>query len=125
VVVPLTRADLKALSKESDDEDSGEETLVDDSESPLIDLPDKTERIILRNTARHRAMQINAAIGKDIWKRINRLEIKDNVAEDQALQVNHGLSLEVALKLFDLHDKRTIAPCQQVGRKRHDSVLRP
>ena len=134
--VPLTPADLRALSDEDDgndspdetlgDEDDGNdspnETLVDDSESPIHDVPMKMERIILRNTARHQAMQINAALGEDVWKEMDRLVIKDNVAEDQAVQVNHGTTIETFMFLVE-HQDRKIAARQKVTRAGHDSVL--
>jgi hypothetical protein len=105
----LTLADLKSLSNEGDGEDSGDETLVDESESPVRNGPIKTERIILRNEARNQALQINAALQEDIWKDINRLVIRDNVAEDQALQVNYGTTHEMTLLLLDRQDKRIAA----------------
>ncbi|CAO2651615.1 Nn.00g041850.m01.CDS01 [Neocucurbitaria sp. VM-36] len=112
--VPLTLADLRSLSSgendnNDDDEDSSDETLVDDSDSPQREIPLKTERIILRNTARQQALQINAALGEDIWKELNRLVIKDNVAEDQAVQVNYGIALEAAMVLLNVQDKRIAA----------------
>jgi hypothetical protein len=107
--VPLTPADLRALSDEDDGNDSSDETLIDDSESPIHDVPMKMERIILRNTARHQAMQINAALGEDIWKEIDRLVIKDNVAEHQAVQVNHGTTIETFMFLTDYQDRKIAA----------------
>ena len=113
--VPLTPADLRALSDDDDGNDSSDETLVDDSESPIHDVPMKMERIILRNTARHQAMQINAALGEDIWREMDRLVIKKNVAEDQAVQVNHGTTIETFMLLAEHQDRRIAA--------RHDSAL--
>lgn len=65
----------------------------------------KTERIIMRNLAHHQAIQINAALGEDIWKELGRLEIADNIAEDQAIQVNYGMSLEAFAFLADRQAK--------------------
>jgi hypothetical protein len=112
--VLLKLADLKALNKEDngDGEDSGEETVVDDSEtSPQEDFV-RTERIITRNTVRNQALQINAALEKDMWKEINRLTIQDNVAEDQSLQVNYAMSHKSISMLFDRQD-RVIAASRQ------------
>ncbi|KAH9875717.1 hypothetical protein IAQ61_003181 [Plenodomus lingam] len=120
--IPLTRADLKSLTEEDGDEDSGDETLVDDSEFPSKELPIKTERIILRNSARHQALQINAAAGEDIWKDISRLVIQDNVAEDQALQVNYGTTFKVTKYLLAEQNKRIAGSNRTMERKRHDSV---
>ena len=111
--VPLTRADLRSLGgsdNDSDsDEDSADETLVDDTESPQREMSLKTERIILRNTAQQQSIQINAALGEDIWKELNRLVIKDNIAKDQAVQLNYGTTLEAALLLLNIQDKRIAA----------------
>ena len=63
--------------------------------------------MILRNAARHQALQINAAVGEDIWRKIDRLVIEDNIAEDQAVQVNHGTELEVMM-MFLGHQERRI-----------------
>jgi hypothetical protein len=121
--VPLTKADLRALSRETDGDDSEDETLVDDTEAASRDVPVKTERIILRNATRHQAVQINAAIEKDIWQGISRLVIRDNVAEDQSLQVNHGTTLDVTMLLLELQGKRMGANQPRLEKKRHDSVL--
>lgn len=127
--VPLTLADLKSLNGEDDGEDSADETLVEDSDSKSDSTPKnqaKTERIILRNSARHQALQINAALGEDIWKGIDRLVIKDNVVQDQAVQVNHGTTLEAALLLLDRQDERIAAARQRASRaQRHDNVVGP
>ena len=107
--VPITEMDLRSLSKEGD-ESSEDETLVDDAEMSPRDLPIRTERIILRNIARNQSAQINAAIETDIWKDVNRLVIKDNVAEDQALQFNYGATLEITSLLLDRRDRLTTVP---------------
>jgi hypothetical protein len=115
-LVPLTADDIKALgndedsnsdSEGSDSENSLEETLVDDSEASAHDSSTKTERIIVRNTTRNQALQINCAIGDDVWSWINRLVIEDNVAEHQSMQFNHGMSLEVALAFMDRQQANT------------------
>lgn len=120
--VPLTLADIKALEKTeraaeindegegsgSDDEKDSAIELVDDestSQTPSL-LSVKTERIILRNTARHHAIQINAALGDDIWKELNRLVVKDNIAEDNAMQLNYGVTAEMGLRLLDIQSQR-------------------
>jgi len=90
----LTLADERFLSNPDSGEESGDETLVDDSETLPHYASEKTERIILRNVALHQALQINAALGKDIWKDTNRIVTKDNRAEDQSVQLNYGTSLE-------------------------------
>jgi hypothetical protein len=115
--VPLTLADLKALSNEAngEGEDSGDETLVDDTEMAPRDLPVKTERIITRNTARNQALQINAAVIEDLWKDVNHLKIHDNVAEDESTQVNYAMNREVFSMLVERRNKVVAAPRQKTA----------
>ncbi|KAI8930929.1 hypothetical protein NX059_011944 [Plenodomus lindquistii] len=123
--IPLTPADLRSLRNEHDDQGSDDGTLVDDSETPSPESVVKTERIIIRNVSRNQAIQINAAIGKDLWSSIDRLVVRDNVAEDDSMQFNHAMELDVALKLFACRDAPVMAVPQRPARKRHDSVLGP
>jgi hypothetical protein len=126
--VPLTSADLRSLRNDGDNDDSEDETLVNDSDSSTGSSTRKrgsTSRVILRNMARHQALQINAAVGDDIWKNINRLVIKDNVAEDQAIQINHGTTLEVTMALINLQGKIIAARQKAPTYQRRDSVMSP
>ena len=113
--VPLTLAELKALNNEGkgDSEESGDETLVDDSETSPQDFSVKTERIITRNIARNQALQINAALEEDLWKNVNRLKIHDNVAEDQSLQVNYAMTREMFSMVSDQRNKVMATPRQR------------
>lgn len=126
--VLLTSADLRSLRNEGDHDDNEDETLVNDSDSSTGSATRKrasTSRTILRNMAKNQALQINAAVGEDIWKDIRRLVIKDNVAEDQAIQINHGTTLEVTLALIGRQGE-IIAACQKVpSYQRRDSVMSP
>ncbi|OAL01576.1 hypothetical protein IQ06DRAFT_125905 [Phaeosphaeriaceae sp. SRC1lsM3a] len=119
----LTPADMRSLRDAVDGEDSGDETLVEDSGSERSEFSPKrvsTERIILRNMAKDQALQINAAIGEDIWKEIDRIAIEDNVASNDAVQINHSNTLEVTLALLKVtYEMRTAT------NKRRDSVLSP
>ncbi|KAF2013027.1 hypothetical protein BU24DRAFT_435314 [Aaosphaeria arxii CBS 175.79] len=107
--VPLTAADLKLLSDNDgrnadcaiDDSASEDQTLVDDSETRKDPTQPMIERIILRNIARHQAIQINAALGEDVWKDVDRLVVKDNVAEDQSVQINYGMTIATCQWLFE------------------------
>ena len=110
-LVPLTTADLKALGGNEEvnsDSDNSSETFVDDvdsssdsgSDSPVSDGIAKTERIVLQNTTRDQALQINCAIGEDMWKDIDRVVIKRNRAGDKSMQVNYAMSLEVVLAVL-------------------------
>jgi hypothetical protein len=115
--VPLTLADLKALNNEAhgESEDSGDETLVDDTEAAPRDLPIKTERIITRNTARNQALQINAAVIEDLWKDVNHLRIHDNVAEDESMQVNYAMTREAFSVVLEQRNKVVAAPRQKTA----------
>ena len=99
----MTSADLRSLKDAATDSDSEDETLVDDSDSdagPKTMKRVSTERIILRNMAKNQAMQINAPVGKDIWKNVDRIVIEDNVAQDEAVQINYTNTLEVTMALL-------------------------
>jgi hypothetical protein len=124
--VPLTSADLRSLRNEGDRDDSEDETVVNDSDSSTGSSTRKrvsTSRIILRNMAKQQALQINAAVGDDIWKNISRLEIKDNIAEDQAIQINHGNTLEVVMALIGRQGKIIAAREKAPTHQRRDSVI--
>lgn len=105
--VLLTQADLQSLSSSSDESDSASDTLFDsDSEAPSLEIPVKIERIILRNMALHQSCQINCPVGEDLWKDLEgRLEIKDNVAKDQAAQFNYAISLDAFKLAMEAHGK--------------------
>jgi hypothetical protein len=130
--VTLTPADLKSLRNEEDRDDSEDETLVGDSDSSSSFVGKKrltTERIILRNTAKQQSLQINGALGEDLWKDINRLVIQENISEDECVQVNHATTLEAVLLLLDKQDERIdrIAAARQKAAQyiRRDSVMSP
>jgi hypothetical protein len=127
--VPLTPADLKTLRENATDEDSEDETLIDDSDSSTSSTSRKlasTERIILYNMARDQALQINAPMGNDIWKTVHRIVIKNNTAEGDAVQINHTNTLEETMALMRLHTELKIAERQEVSSyTRRDSVMRP
>ncbi|KAF1919370.1 hypothetical protein BDU57DRAFT_443035 [Ampelomyces quisqualis] len=127
--VMLTAADLKSLSDEEDRDCSEDETLVGDSDSSSsfgVKRRLTTERIILRNTAKQQSLQINAALGEDLWRDINRLVIKENISENESVQVNHATTLEATLLLLDRQDDRIAAARQRTSQYiRRDSVLSP
>jgi hypothetical protein len=124
-LVPLTAEDLKAHrsykksnsgtdgcnsdteESDSDTDNSLDETLIDDAEASAHNSPKQTERRVLRNTARNQAFQVNCPIGEDVWKDIDRLVIEDNVAEDQSMQFNYGMSFDMALAFMDRHQANT------------------
>ena len=98
----LSNADIASLSSEDD-------LFTDDSESP-VPVPMRTrattERIVKNNTTVSQALMVNGPIGEDRWKNINRLEIKDNRAEDTSTMVNYAMSLDVFEKIMDRHRDR-------------------
>jgi hypothetical protein len=122
--VPLTLADLRALNKEVnvDGEDSGDETLVDGSDISPLRVPIMTERTIINNSSRGQAVQVNAPVETDMYKGLNSLTIRDNVAEEQSLQVNYGIKHSSLSMLFELQGKAIAASQQrQVSTRRERS----
>ncbi|KAE8847419.1 hypothetical protein CFE70_006098 [Pyrenophora teres f. teres 0-1] len=99
--VPLTPADLASLNDDENSDSSGDETLVGDPKICSREIPLKTERIIRRNEARNKAVQVNAALGKDLWKNLHRLVIEDNVVDSQGIQVNYAITPEMLMMMFD------------------------
>jgi hypothetical protein len=125
--VPLTSADWRSLRDAVDDQNSDDETLVDDSDSSTgseTKMRASIERIVLSNMAKDQAIQINAPIGKDIWKNIDRIIIKNNIAEDNAIQLNYSNTLEDMMALMTLRSKLSIAAQQnKLSHKFRDSVM--
>jgi hypothetical protein len=118
--VPITAEELRSLTRIESDDSSEDETLVDDSEMSLRNLPGKTGRDIDHNKATTRSIQINAAIETDIWKDMDRLSIKHNVAESRAVQINHGTTLQVLAFMRDWQGHNIAAS----HHKRYDSAPR-
>jgi hypothetical protein len=76
----------------------------------------------MRNIAKPQSIQVNAAIGEDICKHITRMVIKDNIAENEAIQINHGNTPEAMLLFFDQQDKRIAEARQRAAKyQRRDS----
>jgi hypothetical protein len=127
--VLLTPADWRSLRDAADDQNSDDETFVDDSDSSTGSETKRrvsTERIILNNMSKSQAMQINAPMGRDIWKMIDRIVIQNNVAEDGAVQINYTNTLEDTMALIRLNNEFRIAAQQNESfQKRRDSVMSP
>ena len=117
--VTLTTADLASLNKDENGGNSGDETLVDDSESCPREVPVKTERIVRRNDARNQAVQISAPLDKDLWRHIDRLVIEDNSVDSQGIQVNYAISREMMMMIFDQQNKVIAASRQKPGVSRN------
>jgi hypothetical protein len=56
----------------------------------------RTERVIVGNMTQDQAIQINGPLGKDLWKNVIRLEIRDNKAFGKSVQINHATTMEAA-----------------------------
>lgn len=125
--VLLTPADMRSLRNIANDVDSEDETLVNDSDSSTGSATKKrvtTERIILQNMARDQALQINAPIGKDLWKAIDRIVIEHNTAEGEAVQVNYNNTLEDTMALITLNHKLKLEARKQTSSYgRRDSFM--
>lgn len=127
--VPLSRADWRSLRDAADDQNSDDETLVDDSDSSMSfesKMRTSTERIVLSNMAKDQAIQLNGPLGKDIWKDVDRVVIKNNIAEHDAVQINYINTLEDTMALMTLRNELKIAA--QEGKSSHtrrDSVMSP
>ncbi|KAF7943340.1 hypothetical protein EAE96_011267 [Botrytis aclada] len=57
-------------------------------------------RIILNNVAREKAVQINAPIGEKGWREAFQLEIRDNEATGNSIQINHAISEDLFKRLL-------------------------
>ncbi|KAF1922177.1 uncharacterized protein M421DRAFT_132562 [Didymella exigua CBS 183.55] len=127
--VPLTPADWSSLRDAADDQNRDNEIIVDDSDSSTGSETKKRasiERIILSNMAKNQAIQINAPLGKDIWKNVDRIVIKNNIAEHDAVQINYNNTLEDTMALMTLRSKLNIAVQQNKSSHiRFDSVMSP
>ncbi|KGO78134.1 hypothetical protein PITC_034820 [Penicillium italicum] len=68
-----------------------------------VSIPNgESTRIIIGNFTKLQALQINGPVGKDMWKAISHLEIRDNEAGLASSQVNYPVSGTVfAALLFD------------------------
>lgn len=53
-----------------------------------------TSRLIYQNVTETQAQQINGPIGKDIWEKVNHLEVKGNKASGDSQQINYANSIE-------------------------------
>lgn len=101
----MTLADLKQLNDESDSEDG---TLVSENGSAASSDGDaqlKTERIIIGNMTEDQALMLNSPIGKDIWKNISRLEIRDNHAKGSSTMINYPMNIDLWKDILDRRDK--------------------
>lgn len=82
----------------------------------------KKERIIISNMALHESLQINGALGEDIWKDYQRLEIRDNTAKDTAVQINYGMNLDAFKIAMSAHAENLRAASGHKGGNRRPSA---
>lgn len=52
-------------------------------------------RLVFENRATDRAIQINGPVGESGWREAVDLEIRENVAAADSIQVNHAISKEI------------------------------
>jgi len=61
----------------------------------LSDTDIENSRIVIDNMTEDQALQINGPIGVEGWREVSHLEIRDNKAAGNSIQLNHGTSMEV------------------------------
>lgn len=57
-------------------------------------------RSVLRNVTKEQALQINGPIGEKGWMEVFQLEIRDNEATGNGIQVNHAISEDAFRQLL-------------------------
>ncbi|TGO26626.1 hypothetical protein BPAE_0056g00480 [Botrytis paeoniae] len=85
-----------------------------------------SSRIVLKNVTRDQALQINGPIGEKGWREVSQLEIRDNEAAGNGLQVNHAISEDMFIQLLAHRDRNksdgTLGPTLQVSARPCASV---
>ncbi|TGO10022.1 hypothetical protein BTUL_0147g00260 [Botrytis tulipae] len=64
-----------------------------------------SSRVVLKNVTRDQALQINGPIGEKGWREVSQLEIRDNEAAGNGLQVNHAISEDLFIQLLAHRDR--------------------
>ncbi|KAF2095504.1 hypothetical protein NA57DRAFT_44289, partial [Rhizodiscina lignyota] len=72
--------------------------------------PKHLTRIITRNLAKHQSLMVNEAIGDDLSRHIDHLEITGNTAENNAMMFNHPQSMDVFKQLMEDRRMQRSAP---------------
>ncbi|KAL9083441.1 MAG: hypothetical protein Q9165_008517 [Trypethelium subeluteriae] len=87
--VTLSSKDVASLSSDDgvsiDDPDAGA--------SPRRGTAGSVERIICNNTTEPLALMVNGPIGEDLYRHVSRLEVKDNIAKEEDIQINYATSM--------------------------------
>ncbi|TGO69373.1 hypothetical protein BELL_0777g00010 [Botrytis elliptica] len=85
-----------------------------------------SSRVVLKNVSRDQALQINGPIGEKGWREVSQLEIRDNEAAGNGLQVNHAISEDMFIQLLAHRDRNksdgTLGPILQVSARPSASV---
>ncbi|RGP69895.1 hypothetical protein FLONG3_7651 [Fusarium longipes] len=63
-------------------------------------------RIVMDNLTEDQALQINGPIGQEGWREVAHLEIRNNKASGNAMQVNHGMSIEAFTQMLALRSQK-------------------
>jgi hypothetical protein len=95
-MVPLSDDDIASLGDEVTPSTGDPEAAT--SSSANANSP--TSGIVLNNTTKEQALQINGPIGEKGWREVSRLEIRNKEAVGRGIQVNHATSLDVFKRLL-------------------------
>jgi hypothetical protein len=101
--VQLRDTDIASLGSDDNFSTDGSRAMTTNSTRTLATI---TERIVIGNSTKAQALMVNAAVGEDIWKDLDRLEIRENIAEDSSTMVNHAISKDVLKLMMDRQDLR-------------------
>ncbi|KAF7912335.1 uncharacterized protein EAF01_001356 [Botrytis porri] len=78
-----------------------------------------SSRNVMRNVTRDQALQINGPIGEKGWREVSQLEIIENEAAGNGLQINHAISEDMFIRLLAQRDRNqsdgTLGPIMQVS----------
>ncbi|KAF7857810.1 uncharacterized protein EAF02_011177 [Botrytis sinoallii] len=73
---------------------------VDVARENIEDAERVSRRIVSNNVAREQALQINAPIGEKGWREAFQLKIRDNEAAGNSIQINHAISEDLFNRLL-------------------------
>ncbi|KAF7928949.1 uncharacterized protein EAE97_009791 [Botrytis byssoidea] len=103
------------------------EDLSSRTDGNVKDAGQVSSRVVLKNVTRDQALQINGPIGEKGWREVSQLEIRDNEAAGNGLQVNHAISEDLFMQLLAHRDRNnksdsTLGPVLQVSARPSASV---
>lgn len=76
----------------------------------------------MRNVANDHAMQVNAPLGKSVWKNVE-IVIEDNFAHNESVQINSPNSLADMMSLMRLKSELKMAEQLQTLSFQHNGIL--